>query len=106
VAREWIWARGSKVLYRNFRARGGGEVDLVAREGEVLCFVEVKTRSSDARGRPSDAVGREKQRLIQKGAEEWLRLLGRRDLPWRFDIVEVLLVEGEKAQVKYLKDAF
>lgn len=106
MAYHWIWASGSKVLYRNFRAPGGGEVDLVVREGQVLCFVEVKARRSLALGRPSDAVDMRKRALIEKGAEEWLRLLGRRDFPWRFDIVEVVLSDGERAEVKYIKDAF
>lgn len=106
IARAWLRGRGVKVLYRNFRAPGGGEVDVVAREGKVLLFVEVKTRTSEERGRPLEAVNREKQDLIRRGANEWLRLLGRRDLPWRFDVVEVVLREGERPKVHRVEDAF
>ncbi len=106
VACEWFWARGCKVLYRNFRAPGGGEIDIVVRDGAELCFVEVKTRTKIGAGRPLDAVDAPKQELIEKGAREWLRLLRRDDMPRRFDVVEVFLIEGEKPQVSLVKNAF
>lgn len=106
MAAEWLWASGHKVLYRNFRASRGGEVDIVTREGAVLCFIEVKTRTQKGYGRPLDAVDREKQELIQRGASEWLKLLRRRDLPWRFDVMEVILQEGQLPEFTYIRDAF
>ena len=66
VAREWIWANGGKVLYRNFRDPEGGEVDIVARAGRNLCFVEVKTRTKKGEGRPFEAVDKSKQALIER----------------------------------------
>lgn len=106
MAAEWLWASGRKVLYRNFRASRGGEVDIVARDGEVLCFIEVKTRTQKGYGRPLDAVDREKQELIERGANGWLKLLRRRDLPWRFDVMEVILQEGQIPEFTYIRDAF
>ena len=94
------------MLYRNFRAPHGGEVDLVCRHKTALTFVEVKTRTSAAFGRPADAVGPDKQRLIQRGAMEWLRLLGRPKLKFRFDIVEVLLIEGKPPKLNVIENAF
>lgn len=106
VAVDFLRAEGRRVLYRNFRAPRGGEVDIVARDGEVLSFVEVKTRTSEEFGRPLDAVDREKEALIERGADEWLRLLGTREVPWRFDVVEVILREGELPKVHVVRDAF
>ncbi len=106
IAAHWLRSRGKKVLYRNFRAARGGEVDLVAREGKVLLFVEVKTRRAGGAGRPLDAVNRPKQRLIERGANEWLRLLGTRNLPWRFDVLEIILTEGAPPQVHEVRNAF
>lgn len=106
IAAVALRAGGAKVLYRNFRAPGGGEVDLVARERNVLLFVEVKTRTGEGHGRPLEAVNRKKRGLIRRGAREWLRLLGTRQIPWRFDVVEVLLIEGEKPKVNWVKNAF
>ncbi len=106
VAVDWLRARGIKVLGRNFKAPRGGEVDIVARDGKLLLFVEVKTRRAGGGIRPLDAVNREKQRLIERGANAWLKRLGTRDLPWRFDVIEVLVEEGEKPRVNQVRDAF
>ena len=106
VAAAFLRGEGRKILYRNFRTPKGGEVDLVARDGKVLSFVEVKTRTSEAFGRPLEAVDKDKERLIERGANEWLRLLGTRNIPWRFDVVEVILKEGKRPKVNVVRDAF
>lgn len=106
LAAKWLRQSGRKILYRNFRGPHRGEVDIVCRHGEVLAFAEVKTRTSDAFNRPADAVNLEKQRLIQRGAQEWLRLLGNPKIVFRFDIVEVLLVEGETPRLNVIENAF
>ena len=95
------------MLYRNFRAPHGGEVDIVCRDKacDTLVFVEVKTRSSLAFGNPGEAVTREKQKLIARGALAWLELLGNPDILFRFDIVEIVL-EKEKPTFHIIKDAF
>jgi len=104
IACAHLRAEGRRILYRNFRAPGGGEIDVVARDGRTLSFVEVKTRTSDQFGRPLEAVDHRKKKLMQRGANEWLRLLGTRDLPWRFDVVEVILREGEKPRLNTVLD--
>lgn len=81
-------------------------MDLVAREGHTLLFVEVKTRCGDPRIRPLAAVNRAKQSLIKRGARHWLRQLGHRQLPWRHDVIEVILREGQKPEVNRVRDAF
>ena len=106
IAAAWLRSRGKKVLYRNFRAPRGGEVDLVAREGKVLLFVEVKTRRAGGFGRPLDAVDLPKQKLIERGANEWLRLLGTRELPWRFDVIEVIVEDGQRPKIHQVRNAF
>ena len=106
LARRWMWAHGMKVLYRQYVANGGGEVDIVARHGEVLIFCEVKTRTSRQFGRPADAVDQEKQKLITRGAHAWIRELGYTPLLFRFDIIEVNLTEGEIAEINHIENAF
>lgn len=106
ITARWLAFHGRRVLYRNYRGVNRGEVDIVARHGDVLCFIEVKTRTSTAFGRPADAVGPEKQRLIQRGALDWLRLLGHPRIKFRFDIAEVVLTEGELPQVHLIENAF
>lgn len=107
VAARFLRREGYKVLYRNFRPHQGGEIDLVCRERATatLVFVEVKTRSTDAFGRPALAVGRDKRQLIERGANAWLRLLGRPDVRYRFDIVEIV-AEGPRPRCNVIRDAF
>jgi putative endonuclease len=98
---------GWKVLYRNFRAPDGGEVDLICRDGQTLVFAEVKTRSRVSElSRPADNVTPEKERLIARGALAWLRMLGDPDIEFRFDIVEVILGDDDAAEVTVNEAAF
>ncbi len=106
VAADWLRSRGHRILARNFRGPRRGEVDIVARRGKLLLFVEVKTRRQGARIRGLDAVGKDKQALIERGANAWLRRLGSRNLPWRFDVIEVSVEDGEIPLVNHLKDCF
>jgi putative endonuclease len=92
---------------RNWRARSGaGELDLVGWEGPVLAFVEVKARTSQAAGRPEEAVSQNKQRRVVRAAKEYLRQLRRKPVSCRFDVVSVLLDPEEGLQVRLIRDAF
>ena len=97
---------GMKILYRNFRAPKGGEIDLVCRDGDTLVFAEVKTRTSLRYGRPAEAVNKKKQLLIVRGALEWLRQLDYPDILFRFDIVEVVLTDKERPEINLIQNAF
>lgn len=78
----------------------------MARQGRQLLFAEVKTRREGTRIRGLDAVGADKRRLIERGANQWLKRLRRRDLPWRFDVIEVFIADGQKPRVNHIEDAF
>ncbi len=107
LAARFLRQNGCKVLYRNFRAPHGGEVDLVCRDRKrkTLVFVEVKTRRSLDLGHPSEAVNAAKQKLISKGALAWLRMLGNPDICYRFDIVEVVVSENG-VELNQIENAF
>ena len=107
-AEKYLRRRGYRILYRNFVPPGGGEVDLVCRDkkAETLVFVEVKTRASEERGRPADAVDYDKQRRVAKGAMAWLRLLNYPDIRFRFDIVEVLATSEDAPEITLIHNAF
>ncbi len=106
LAGRYLRQHGYKILHRNFRGRSGGEIDIVCRDGDTLVFVEVKTRSREDYGRPFDAVGREKQKRISRGALAWLRMLDNPEILFRFDVVEVIVTEGAEARVELIRDAF
>jgi putative endonuclease len=106
LAARFLRNHGFKILYRNFRGRQGGEIDLVCRERDTLVFVEVKTRTREDFGRPLEAVNREKQRRISLGGLAWLRLLGDPDILFRFDVVEVVIAEGTDPRLELIRNAF
>ena len=83
-------------------------IDLVCRDkpADTLVFVEVKTRATEERGRPADAVDYDKQRQVAKGAMAWLRLLNFPDLRFRFDIVEVLATTEVTPEITLIRNAF
>ncbi len=107
-AEQYLRRHHYRILYRNFIPPGGGEVDLVCRDKneDTLVFVEVKTRASEERGRPADAVDYDKQRRVAKGAMAWLRLLNYPDIRFRFDIVEVLAADRRAPAITLIRNAF
>ena len=106
MAARYLRENGHKILYRNFRAPHGGEVDIVCRDKRhnELVFVEVKTRTEEIFGRPSDAVDQKKRALILRGAMKWLRMLDMPDITYRFDIVEVVM--GPPLEIRVIENAF
>ena len=105
TAARFLRGEGYKILYRNFKNRHGGEIDLVCRDRDTLVFVEVKTRSSVEFGSPAEAVTKEQKRRISLGGLAWLRMLDNPDVLFRFDIVEVLVRNG-KPDCNLIRDAF
>ena len=99
-ARAWLLGRGAKILEMNYR-RPTGEIDIIAKQGRTLLFVEVKRRSSLRFGRPSEAVNRQKQAHILRTAQLYLQEKGLEDTPVRFDIIEVLPDE-----IRHIENAF
>lgn len=99
VACAVLRANGYRIIARNWRTRMG-EIDIIARDGDVLAFVEVKTRSNASYGGAAAAVGRHKQRRIILAAGQFLATT-ECDLPARFDVITVLPDE-----TRLLRDAF
>src|SRR5690348_15614770 len=100
LACRFLRRNGYKILYRNFRGRSGGEIDIVCRDNDTLVFVEVKTRTREDFGRPVAAVDRQKQKRISRGGLAWLRMLDNPDILFRFDVVEVIITEGVKPRLE------
>jgi putative endonuclease len=99
AACRFLKTRGYDIVARNWRARVG-EIDIIAREGDVLAFVEVKARSGDGFGGPEAAVHRNKQRRIILTAMAFVAAT-RCDLPMRFDVVAI-----QPGRVRLHRDAF
>jgi putative endonuclease len=105
AAQAHLQALGLKFLTANFRSKRG-EIDLVFRDSDCLVFAEVKSRSSESWTRPAAAVDARKRRLLSQTALDYLRLLKSPEVKIRFDIVEVLLLDGKVREVRHLPNSF
>ncbi len=106
VAVSWLRSQGCKILSRNYRGPKGGEIDIIARDGKLLLFVEVKTRIGTQPIRPLDAVDHHKQKLIERGARHWISQLGTARPTWRYDVMEIILHNGQKPHINHVRNAF
>ena len=107
AAAAYLEKNGYAILERQYRTPIG-EIDLIAKVGKTLVFVEVKTRRSARYGAPSAAVGREKQRHIIRSAQ-WYMMRHERQgevPPCRFDVVEVYASPNGAWDVRHLENAF
>ncbi len=106
MAYYFLRRQGYTMVARNWRcARHKGEIDLIGWDGTVLCFIEVKTRSSHAVKSAEAAVDRAKQVELRRMAAEFLR--GRHPRPHsRFDVVSIYLIPGRPKQIDLFKEAF
>jgi putative endonuclease len=105
AAKRHLRRLGLKFLVANFRSPRG-EIDLVFRERDCLVFVEVKTRSSEEWMRPAAAVNAERRGRLTRAALDYLRLVKNPRVKVRFDIVEVLLADGQVSELRHLPNTF
>ncbi|NVM24339.1 MAG: YraN family protein [Desulfobacterales bacterium] len=104
LARERLKDLGYRILKTNYRC-SLGEVDLVARDGDILVFVEIKTRKNESLGQIKEAVNRRKQSQLSKVALAYLKSNNLWGSKARFDVVAVRLIDGKK-EVEIIKNAF
>jgi putative endonuclease len=83
-----------------------GDLDLIAWDNDVLCFIEVKTRTTRAVAPAEAAVDADKKRMLRKMAHHYLRQLPEKDIPVRFDILSVYLESGKSAELTLFRGAF
>lgn len=104
LAEKHLKKAGYRIRDRNVRMKVG-EIDIIAEEKGILCFIEVKGRSTLAFGAPAEAITLEKQRRIYRAAEIYLQRKRLRDSICRFDVVSIL--DGASGRtVEILRDAF
>ena len=103
LAVGFLKARGMKILERNFRCPAG-EIDIIARSGKQIVFVEVKTRKSELFGSPQEAVNQRKQQQIIRTAQ-WYLEQKPVNLQPRFDVLAIRTGDGETV-LEHIPDAF
>jgi putative endonuclease len=106
LAAEHLLGRGWRILARNYRF-GRREVDLVVRRGDLVAFVEVKTRAGPGYGAPEEAVTRLKRREIEWVALDYLTRHRMGDVDVRFDVLSIVVGTGGRVErVEHLEDAW
>jgi putative endonuclease len=103
LARKFLEKNGYRILDTNWRHEKD-ELDIVAADGEELVVVEVKTRSTDYFGDPSEAVGQAKEAFLIRAADAYLEI-NDLDLEVRYDIISIILTAGGYT-IRHIKDAF
>lgn len=103
IATNYLLGKGYRILERNWHS-GHKEIDIIALYDTTLVVVEVKTRKSDDFGEPEIAVGKMKQQMLIWAAETYVRYK-RLDVDVRFDIVSIVLSDGEP-EIEHIEDAF
>ena len=97
---------GYKILCRNYTCPAG-ELDIIARKGRLIVFVEVKTRTSDFHAHPMDNVRHTKKRHIVRAAKTFLREKKLMDWEYRFDVISVVWGTGRKPEkIEHFEAAF
>jgi putative endonuclease len=101
---------GYHVLEKNFRFSRMGEIDIIAYDGDTLCFIEVKSRKSSKFGMPAEAVIAKKIHKIRSLSQVYLKKHNLFNVPIRFDVVEVFLKKErdslEVESIHHIKNAF
>jgi len=106
ISEIYLTESGYTVLDRNFRCKTG-EIDLIARDGDYICFIEVKTRCGDLFGSPCEAVTFSKQQKISRTAQMYILRKKLFNHFFRFDVIEVILnKENGSSSIKLIKNAF
>jgi putative endonuclease len=104
AAVQYLLRQGYSILQRNYRCRFG-EIDLIARDGGTLAFIEVKTRRSQRFGPAASAVTFEKQRHLIKASQMYMTQMKKAYELCRFDVVAVEM-DAHGLRIELIKDAF
>lgn len=103
LAVRFLKRKGYGVLEKNYRTPFG-EIDIIARDGDSLVFIEVKARRDDTFGSPFEAVNSRKREKIRKVALSYMKKL-RKEVPARFDVLSIRYENGER-KIDHIRDAF
>lgn len=113
LAANFLIRRGLRLVCSNFKVPIGrnrrgvavsGEIDLIALDDEVICFIEVKTRSSDKFAAPLAAVDLRKQRQITRTARIYRKIFGLQNSKFRYDVVSIVLQKEKPPNIEHFKN--
>lgn len=104
IARSYLIKEGYRILFNNYRTKFG-EMDIIAKKGDVIVFAEVKTRTSLIYGRPSEAINYKKQMNYQRLALHFIQNNPSDGVDYRFDVLEIIKSKDDYS-VNHIVNAF
>ena len=104
-AAKFLRRKRYRIVTRNYRCPMG-ELDLIALDGKIIVFVEVKTRTDSEHADPEENVNLAKQQRISRCAEFFLRQTGSDDRQCRFDVIAITMNHNTKMEIEHFMDAF
>ena len=104
IAVDFLMKKGYRVLTRNFRFQHG-EIDIIAEDGQVLVFVEVKTRRSLEYGTPEESISKRKRKLLRRTADGYMYTKKIEDRECRCDVIAIEY-QNNIPEIRHLVDAF
>ncbi|OGQ65929.1 MAG: YraN family protein [Deltaproteobacteria bacterium RIFCSPLOWO2_12_FULL_42_16] len=104
LAISFLKKNGYRIIESNFRCRYG-EIDIVAQDGKTVAFIEVKTKTSNRFGSPTQAVDSRKQRQVSKTALAYISQKRLTNYSARFDVVGIN-IKGSNSEIELIKNAF
>jgi putative endonuclease len=104
LAIRFLRKKGYRIIKRNYKTFVG-EIDIIARDGNTIVFVEVKTRTNNSFGYPFEAVNKKKRQKLKNLALLYLKSQVK-ESPVRFDVLSILCTNGTEMEIEHLKDAF
>ena len=105
IARRFLRSKGIDILLANYRNRHG-EIDIIARDGRELCFVEVKTRRDSTRSRPEEGLSEKQLLRISQAAELYLHEIGDPSVVYRFDLIEIIIGNWDVKELIYRQNYY
>lgn len=104
LAVRFLQKKGYRIVARNYKTPVG-ELDIIARDGDTIVFIEVKTRTDISFGYPFEAVNKRKRQKLKNLALLYLKRQGK-ESPVRFDVLSIFCMDNGKKDIEHIKDAF
>jgi putative endonuclease len=104
IAAQFLKKQGYEIIAHNYKTRIG-EIDIIAREGETIVFVEVKTRSTSTFAAPYESVDTAKRQKMKNVASLYLKKQ-KIEFPARFDVISITCLQNGQKSIRHIRDAF
>ncbi len=105
LAVQFLKKKGIKIIERSYRVKAG-EIDVIAKDHQTYCFMEVKSRGSEKFGTALEAVDWKKKKRMTRAALWYLQAHRLTETPCRFDVVAIQYDSAEKPKIEWIKNAF